>query len=184
MAVDKYTVIAIPTDVPLAEATAENYVFNGVTELSHEIENELKERQVGKKMDYEGGVVTETVSVTFPYDPIFKSDRDLKDAIKAGKQMRIWIIQNAVVKGTVDSAEADGHNATFAYAIPESRSLSVDDEDETIEASFKIKFNSADGFEPKLPDEILDTELATQVAYERVGENEGTLEEVVAKKSV
>ena len=88
--------------------------------------------------------------------------------------MRFWIIDNTLI-GTGESAT---HNSTFAYVIPESRSLSVDDEEDNIEVSLKVKLNSADGEEPKLPDEILDPSLAGQIAYETIGQETGNLEEV------
>ena len=174
MAVDKWTLIGIPADVPTAEATAENYVITGTSEFSHEMENELRESIKGNRKDWSGGVVEETISVTFPYDPTFRADRDFKEACKHGRQMRFWIIDNTLI-GTGESAT---HNSTFAYVIPESRSLSVDDEEDNIEVSLKVKLNSADGKEPKLPDEILDPSLAGQIAYETIGQKTGNLEEV------
>ena len=174
MAVDKWTLLGIPADVPTEEATAENYVLTGTSEFSHEMENELRESIKGNRKDWSGGVVEETISVTFPYDPTFRADRDFKEACKYGRQMRFWIIDNTLI-GTGESAT---HNSTFAYVIPESRSLSVDDEEDNIEVSLKVKLNSADGEEPKLPDEILDPSLAGQVAYETIGQETGNLEEV------
>ena len=174
MAVDKWTLLGIPADVPTAEATAENYVLTGTSEFSHEMENELRESIKGNRKDWSGGVVEETISVTFPYDPTFRADRDFKEACKHGRQMRFWIIDNTLI-GTGESAT---HNSTFAYVIPESRSLSVDDEEDNIEVSLKVKLNSADGEEPKLPDEILDPSLAGQIAYETIGQKTGNLEEV------
>ena len=174
MAVDKWTLLGIPADVPTAEATAENYVLTGTSEFSHEMENELRESIKGNRKDWSGGVVEETISVTFPYDPTFRADRDFKEACKHGRQMRFWIIDNTLI-GTGESAT---HNSTFAYVIPESRSLSVDDEEDNIEVSLKVKLNSADGEEPKLPDEILDPSLAGQIAYATIGQETGNLEEV------
>ena len=174
MAVDKWTLVGIPASTPVAQATAEDYVITGTSEFSHEIENELRETIKGNRKDWSGGVVEETISVTFPYDPAFRADRDFKEACKHGRQMRFWIIDNTLI-GTGESAT---HNSTFAYVIPESRSLSVDDEEDNIEVSLKVKLNSADGEEPKLPDEILDPSLAGQVAYETIGQETGNLEEV------
>ena len=178
MAVDKWTLLGIPTSVPTAQATAENYVMTGTSEFSHEIENELRESIKGNRKDWSGGVVEETISVTFPYDPTFTADRDFKDACKHGRQMRFWIIDNTLI-GTGETAK---HNSTFAYVIPESRSLSVDDESDTIEVSLKVKLNSADGEEPKLPDEILDPSLAGQVAYEEIGAATGDLENATTQE--
>lgn len=175
MAAEKWTLVGIPADTPVDSATAEDYVFSGTSEFSHEIENELAERIVGKKKDWSGGAVEETISVTFPYDREVKADRALLDACKNGKQMRFWIINNEVI--TLSDGTAEGHNSTFAYVIPESRSLSVDDESETIEGSFKVKLNSAEGEEPKLPDVILDPSLAAAVVYEEIGAAEGNLED-------
>ncbi len=173
MAVEKWTLIGIPTNVPTAQANAEDYVITGTSEFSHEIENELRERIRGNKKDWSGGVVEETISVTFPYDPKFKSDRDFKDSCKNGTQMRFWIIDNNLV----GDGETAVHNSTFAYVIAESRSLSVDDESDSIEVSLKVKLNTADGEEPKLPDEILDPSLASQVVYEEIGAETGNMEE-------
>lgn len=174
MAVEKWTLIGIPTNVPVASANAEDYVITGTSEFSHEIENELRESIKGNRKDWSGGVVEETISVTFPYDPAFKSDRDFKDSAKNGRQMRFWIIDNALI-GTGETAK---HNSTFAYVIAESHSLSVDDESDSIEVSLKVKLNTAEGEEPKLPDEILDPSLASQVAYETIGQETGNLETV------
>jgi hypothetical protein len=177
MAVDKWTLVGIPATTPIEQATAEDYVITGTSEFSHEIENELRETIKGNRKDWSGGVVEETISVTFPYDPAFKSDTDFKEACKNGRQMRFWIIDNALV-GTGETAV---HNSTFAYVIPESHSLSVDDESDEIEVSLKVKLNSAVGEEPKLPDEILDPSLAAQIAYETIGQETGNLESVASQ---
>lgn len=181
MSAEKWTLVGIPADTPVASATAEDYVFSGTSEFSHEIENELTERIVGKKKDWSGGAVEETISVTFPYDKEVKADRALLESAKNGKQMRFWIINNEVITvqeadGTGTMVDVDKHDSTFAYVIAESRSLSVDDESETIEGSFKVKLNSAEGQEPKLPAVILDPSLAEQVVYEEIGAAEGNLE--------
>ena len=179
MAVDKWTLVGIPASTPVAQATAADYVITGTSEFSHEIENELRETIKGNRKDWSGGVVEETISVTFPYDPAFKSDRDFKDACKNGKQMRFWIIDNTVI----GDKPSEKHNSTFAYVIPESHSLSVDDESDEIEVSLKVKLNSAVGEEPKLPDEILDPSLAAQIAYETIGQETGNLESVASQNA-
>lgn len=173
MTVNNWTLIGIPADTPVAQATAEDYVFSGTTEFSHEMESELMERIVGKKKDWNQGVVEETINITFNYDREIKGDQALLESIKNGKQMRFWIINNAV-NGEGDTAY---HNATFAYVMAESRNLSVDDESETIEGGFKVKLNSAEGEEPKLPDVILDPSLAAAVVYEEIGAETGNLED-------
>lgn len=175
MSVERWTLVGIPADTPVAEATAEDYVFSGTTEFSHEMESELLERVVGKKKDWNQGVVEETISVTFGYDKDVKADRALLESIKNGKQMRFWIINNEII--TLTDGTAKGHNSTFAYVMAESRSLSVDDEEQTIEGSFKVKLNSAEGEEPKLPDVILDPSLAAAVVYEEIGAAEGNMED-------
>ncbi|MDO5375691.1 MAG: hypothetical protein Q4F01_05820 [Staphylococcus rostri] len=183
MAVDKWTLIGIPAETPVAKAKAVDFVLSGTSEFSHEFENELREKIRGNKKDWEGGVVEETIEVTFPYDKNMKGDRDFVEACKLGKQMRFWIINNKVIKYKAnDSApEQEGHDATFAYVIPESRSLDVDDEDEKIEVSLKVKLNSAVGNEPKLPAEIIDASVAETIVYETIGQATGNAEDASAQ---
>ena len=57
MAVDKWTLVGIPANTPIAQATAEDYVITGTSEFSHEIENELRETIKGNRKDWSGGVV-------------------------------------------------------------------------------------------------------------------------------
>ncbi|UBH10075.1 hypothetical protein [Macrococcus armenti] len=182
MAANNWTVVAIPTNIPVEQAKATDYVISASTEIGHEIENNLKERLVGNKKDWTQESFEETIEVTFPYDQNFKTDKDLVETIKYGRQMRIWLINNAVVTYTDNSTdspvETEGHNSTFAYVIPESRSLKIDDESEELEASYKVKLNSATGNEPKLPEEILDAAVARQVLYENIGQETGDLEDV------
>lgn len=177
MAVDNWVLVGIPSSVPIAEATAEDYVFSHATEFSHEIENELKERVIGKRKDWSGGVVEETIELSFPYDYDLKSDRALLDSAKNGQQMRFWFINKQL-------DDANEHNSVFAYVVAESRSLSVDDEEETIEGTFKVKFNTAEGKEPRLPDVILDESLAGAVKYENIGQETGDLETVAFQDGV
>lgn len=179
MSVERWTLVGIPAETPIAEATAEDYVFSGTTEFSHEMESELMERIVGKKKDWNPGVVEETIGVTFGYDKEIKADRALLESIKNGKQMRFWIINNEII--TLSGGTGEGHNSTFAYVMAESRSLSVDDEEQTIEGSFKVKLNSAEGEEPKLPDVILDPSLAAAVVYEEIGAAEGNMEDATTQ---
>ncbi|WP_353419226.1 hypothetical protein PYH66_13975 (plasmid) [Staphylococcus delphini] len=179
MAVDKWTLIGIPADTPIEKAKAEDFVLTGTSEFSHEFENELREKIRGNKKDWEGGVVEETIEVTFPYDKNFKGDRDFVEACRLGKQIRFWIINNTVIKYKTDESaeEKEGHNATFAYVIPESRTLEVDDEDENIEVALKVKLNSAVGNEPKLPPEIIDASVAETIVYETIGQATGNAED-------
>lgn len=179
MSAEQWTLVGIPAETPVAEANAEDYVFSGTTEFSHEMESELVERIVGKKKDWGQGVTEETISVTFPYDREVKADRALLQSIKNGKQMRFWIINNEII--TLSDGEAEGHNSTFAYVMAESRSLSVDDESQTIEGAFKVKLNSAEGEEPKLPDVLLDPSLAAAVVYEEIGAAEGDMEDAATQ---
>ena len=179
MSVERWTLVGIPADTPTEQATAEDYVFSGMTEFSHEMESELMERIVGKKKDWNPGVVEETINVTFPYDKDVKGDRALLESIKNGKQMRFWIINNEII--TLSGGTGEGHNSTFAYVMAESRSLSVDDEEQTIEGAFKVKLNSAEGEEPKLPDVILDPSLAEAVVYEEIGAATGNMEEATTQ---
>ncbi|UXV43449.1 hypothetical protein [Staphylococcus simulans] len=97
--------------------------------------------------------------------------------------MRFWIINNDVVTYTDEEtqAETEGHNATFAYVIPDGRTLEVDDEDENIEVSLKVKLNSADGYEPKLPPEIIDPSVASAIVYESIGEATGDAEDAATQ---
>ncbi|WP_020006216.1 hypothetical protein [Salinicoccus albus] len=175
MSAERWTLVGIPADTPTEEATAEEYVFSGMTEFSHEMESELMERIVGKKKDWDQGVTEETINVTFPYNKDAKGDSALLESIKNGKQMRFWIINNEII--TLSEGTGEGHNSTFAYVMAESRSLSVDDESQTIEGAFKVKLNSAEGEEPKLPDVILDPSLAEKVVYEELGAATGNMED-------
>lgn len=182
MAANNWTVVTIPTKVSQAQAKAADYAISASTEIGHEIENNLKERLVGNKKDWFQESFEETIEITFPYDSNEKRDQELVEAIQRGEQMRTWLINNKVVTYTDNSTgspvEKEGHNSVFAYIVPESRSLKIDDESEELEASFKVKLNSARGNEPKLPDVILDSSTAKQVLYETIGQETGDYEDV------
>ena len=45
------------------------------------------------------------------------------------------------------------YHGVFAYTVPESYEMSFDDEDNKIELTLKVKWNSAEGTEANLPPE-------------------------------
>ncbi|MDN3166375.1 phage tail protein, partial [Enterococcus faecalis] len=69
-------------------------------------------------------------------------------------------------------------HGTFAYVIVEEHEWSFDDEDDKIEITAKVKFNSADGSVDSLPPEWLNPSAAAPtVEFEGMGEYTGTYEE-------
>ncbi|PNZ47980.1 phage tail protein, partial [Staphylococcus intermedius NCTC 11048] len=66
----------------------------------------------------------------------------------------------------------------FGYTVVEDYAKSFDDEEDKIEVTLKVKFNTADGVFTDVPKSWLDASVAgTTVEFEKPGEYTGTLEE-------
>ena len=75
------------------------------------------------------------------------------------------------------------YHGVFAYTVPESYEMSFDDEDNKIELTLKVKWNSAEGTEANLPPEWFEAAGAPTVEYESFAEKVGSFEEQQAAAS-
>ncbi|MCH1594587.1 phage tail protein [Staphylococcus epidermidis] len=134
-----------------------------LAEGGHTISNDLAEMITGGKKDYGRNSVEEEIKLTVDRVPGDKGQEALKESVKNFKQLRLWIWE---VK------KRDGkHHGTFAYVIVEEHEWSFDDEDDKIEITAKVKFNSADGSVESLPPEWLNPSAsAPTVEWEDMGE--------------
>ena len=139
-------------------------------EGENKISAELSEKIVAGKTDYSYQSVSEEINLTFGRIPGDKGQDQFKQAIKNRKQIKVWLIEK--------TKRSDGHHAVFGYTVVEEHNNSFDDEEDTIEVTVKVKFNTADGTFEQLPPSWLDASVAgTTVEFEKPGEYTGDLEE-------
>lgn len=168
MAQSSYIAVVQPTNDQLPNG--EGLLLADLQEGGHTISTELAELIKAGKTDYAVNSVNEEFSLMMGYVRGDKGQEQLKRAVKAGEQLRVWIIETKKYE--------DGYHAVFGYVINEEYEKSFDDEDDTIEMTQKVKFNSADGVEKNIPPEWLNPSAAAEtVEYESIGEYTGTYEE-------
>lgn len=164
MAQNKYIAALQIADKDLASKLKEDdaILLASLAEGGHTISNDLAEMITGGKKDYGRNSVEEEIKLTVDRVPGDKGQEALKESVKNFKQLRLWIWE---VK------KRDGkHHGTFAYVIVEEHEWSFDDEDDKIEITAKVKFNSADGSVDSLPPEWLNPSAAAPtVEWEDMG---------------
>ncbi|UXV49023.1 phage tail protein (plasmid) [Staphylococcus aureus] len=134
------------------------------------ISAELSEKIVAGKKEYAYQSVAEEINLSFGRIPGDKGQDQFKKAIKDRKQIKVWLIEK--------KKRQDGYHSAFGYAVVEEYGSSFDDEEDTIEVTLKVKFNTADGVFEELPSSWLDASVAgTTVEFEKPGEYTGELEE-------
>lgn len=134
------------------------------------IENDLAEITRGGKTDYSSNATSEEIKLTVgnvPGDPGIEA---MKKAAKSGGQVRIWLYER-------NKREDGKYHGVFGYSVPESFEMSFDDEDNKIELTLKIKWNTAEGTEDTLPPEWFEAAGAPTVEYEHFAEKVGTFED-------
>lgn len=162
-----YIAVCEPTNNSLGMA---GVLVSDLLEGEEKVSAELSEKIVAGKKDYDYTSVAEELSLTFGYIPGDKGQTQFKKAIKDRKQIKVWLIEKKKRK--------DGYHAAFGYALVEAHSKSFDDEEDKIEVTLKVKFNTADGVFTDLPKSWLDASAAgTTVEFEKPGEYTGDLEE-------
>lgn len=145
-------------------------------EGGHTIENDLAEIIRGGKTDYGVNAVSEEFKLTIGNIPGDKGIEQVKKAIKNGEQLRVWLYER--------NKRDDGkYHGVFAYTVPGSYEMSFDDEDNKIELTLKVKWNSAEGTEADLPPEWFEAAGAPTVEYESFAEKVGSFEEQQAAAS-
>lgn len=154
----------------------ESILLASLDEGGHTISNDLAEMIKGDKKDYSRNSVEEEIKLTVDKVPGDKGQEALKESVKLFKQLRIWIWEVQKRNGK--------HHGTFAYVVIEEHDWSFDDEDDKIEITAKVKFNSADGEVDELPEEWLNpSEVGTTVEFENMNEYEGSFEERTKKST-
>ena len=136
-------------------------------EGGHTIENDLAEIIRGGKTDYGVNAVSEEFKLTIGNIPGDKGIEQVKKVIKNGEQLRVWLYER--------NKRDDGkYHGVFAYTVPE---------DNKIELTLKVKWNSAEGTEANLPPEWFEAAGAPTVEYESFAEKVGSFEEQQAAAS-
>lgn len=168
MAQAKYIAVVQPANDQLKNG--EGMLLSDLQEGGHEISTELSELISAGKTDYAVDSINEEIKLTMGYVRGDKGQQQLKDAIKAGEELRVWLFETKKYE--------DGYHGVFAYVMNEKYEKSFDDEDDTIEMTMKVKFNSADGVQQELPPEWLNPSAAAEtVEWENIGEYTGKLED-------
>ncbi|PTK22530.1 phage tail protein [Staphylococcus hominis] len=172
MAQNKYIAALQIADEKLAQELSEDdaILVGSLAEGGHTISNDLAEIITGGKKDYSRNSVEEEIKLTIDRVPGDKGQEALKKSVKEFKQLRLWLWEVKKREGL--------HHGVFAYVVLEEHEWSFDDEDDKIEVTAKVKFNSADGSRNDLPEEWLNPSAsAPTVEWEDMGEYTGTYEE-------
>lgn len=163
-----YIAVVEPANNELPDA--EGYLVSDLQEGEHNISAELSEKVTAGKTDYDYTSIAEEFTFTTGRIPGDKGQEQFKKAIKARQQVRVWLIEKKKQDGK--------YPAIFGYTVVEELGNSFDDEEDTIEVTLKVKFNTADGGFETLPPSWLDPSVAgTTVEYEAPGEYKGSLED-------
>ena len=141
MAQKNYLAVVRPAETDLDPV--ESLLLADLQEGGHTIENDLAEIVRGGKTDYSSNAMSEEVKLTIGNVPGDKGIAAMKHAVQTGGQVRLWLYER--------NKRADGkYHGVFGYAVPESFEMSFDDEDNKIELTLKIKWNTAEGAEDNL----------------------------------
>lgn len=163
-----YIAVVEPANNELPDA--EGYLVSDLQEGEHNISAELSEKVIAGKTDYEYTSIAEEFTFTTGRIPGDKGQEQFKKAIKARQQVRVWLIEKKKQDGV--------YPAIFGYAVVEEFGNSFDDEEDTIEVTLKVKFNTAEGGFETLPPSWLNPSVAgTTVEYEAPGQWKGPLED-------
>ncbi|PNZ29907.1 phage tail protein [Staphylococcus rostri] len=165
-----YIAVCEPTNNTLG---AMGLLVSDLKEGEKKISSELTEKIIAGKTDYSYQSVAEEISLTFGKIPGDEGQKQFEKAIKERKQIKVWLIEKKKRK--------DGYHSAFGYAVVEEFGNSFDDEEDKIEVTLKVKFNTADGVFEELPPSWLDASVAgTTVEFEKPGEYKGDLEDRTA----
>lgn len=147
----------------------EGLLLADLQEGGHTIEADLAEIVRAGKVDYGVNSTSEEIKLTVGHVLGDPGQEQVKKAIKNGEQLRVWVIET--------KKRNNKYNALFEYVQAESYEMSFDDEDDTIELTLKVKWNSAEGGFDSLPEEWLNPSAAAEVVeFEQFGEKYGTYE--------
>lgn len=147
---------------------AEGLVIGDLTEGGHTITNEVVDRVRSGKTGRQYGANAEEITFTANKVEGDPGQADVKDAIKNKEQLKVWLVPNRVV--------GDMHeNVVFAYTVVSEIGHSFDDEEDTIEYTLAVHYETAEGTLPKLPDSVLNPS-SVAVEFEQPGEYTGEFE--------
>lgn len=148
---------------------AEGLVIGDLTEGGHTITNEVVDRVRAGKTGRQYGANAEEFTFTANKIEGDEGQVDVKAAIKNKEQLKVWLVPRRVV--------GDVHeNVVFGYTIVSEIGHSFDDEEDTIEYTLAVHFESAEGTLPKLPDSVLNPS-SVAVEFEAPGEYTGAFED-------
>lgn len=172
MAASDMFVLIQPVDNKLGDA---GMVVASMEELSHKFSNEVKEKEIGGKMDHDYGVSSEEFGITAKRIKGDPGQEQLIECIRKKKQVKFWKGYKSYKRN--EETQADEHDVDFGYGIMEEIEDSADDESASIEATIKVKIETVPMKLPKLPDSILNPSSASvAVTPEKPGEYTGPLE--------
>lgn len=150
-----------PTDAALG---SDALVLANQTEHTHSYGRELADEQTkfGRVLSY--GNLSETFEITCYGEKNDPGQKAILDAIKKGKQIKIWEVD-------INLNENGKHDAAFAYALVESAEKSMpSDGFEEVTATVQVIFETQEGELDPLPDEVLEF---GKYGFEAPGEKTG-----------
>ncbi|WP_294582955.1 phage tail protein [uncultured Staphylococcus sp.] len=163
----KYIAVVQPANDKLEDG--QGLLLADLQEGGHTIKSDLAEMISAGKTDIGVNSVKEEIKLTVGHIPTDKGQQQLKNAVKNGEQLRVWLFETKKYE--------DGYHGTFAYVHTEEYEKSFDDEDDKIEIKLSVKWNSADGVTADLPPEWLNPSAAAEVVeWENPGEKTGSYE--------
>lgn len=157
---------------------SDGLVIGDVTEGGHTITNEFVDRIRAGKTGRTYGANAEEFTFTANKIEDDEGQAEVKRAIKQKKQLKVWFVPRRVSQVTIGDAveKVAGHDdVIFGYTIVSEIGHSFDDEEDTVEYTLVVHYETAEGTLPKLPDSVLNPS-SVQVEFETPGEYTGEFE--------
>lgn len=159
---------------------SEGLVIGDITEGGHTITNEVVDRVRGGKTGRGYGANAEEFTFTANKIEDDEGQEEVDGAIRAKEQLKVWLVPRRVSQVQIGDAveTVAGHDdVIFGYTVVSEIGHSFDDEEDTVEYTLAVHFETAKGTLPKLPDSVLNPSTVADVDFETPGEYTGSYEE-------
>lgn len=149
---------------------AEGLVIGDITEGGHTITNEVVDRVRGGKTGRGYGANAEEFTFTANKIEGDEGQEEVDAAIRNKEQLKVWLVPKKVTDG-------EHQNVIFGYTYVSEIGHSFDDEEDTVEYTLAVHYETAKDSLPKLPDSVLNPSTVADVEFETPGEYTGSYEE-------
>lgn len=156
---------------------SDGLVIGDVTEGGHNITNEIVDRIRAGKTGRGYGANAEEFTFTANKIEDDVGQQEVENAIRKKEQLKVWFVPKRVVDGK-------HKNVIFGYTYVSEIDHSFDDEEDTVEYTLAVHYETAKDSLPKLPDSVLNPSTVADVEFEAPGEYTGSYEERTATAGV